>query len=141
MIRTCAHCGRKNRIPVARLADAGRCGACKAPLEPLNEPLDVDPQQFDEIVRATEVPVIVDFWAAWCAPCKLAAPEVARAARNLAGKAILLKVDTERHPALAKRYGVRGIPNFVGLRKGERAFQHAGLVDHRRIERWVEQAS
>ncbi|HEX5048045.1 MAG TPA: thioredoxin domain-containing protein, partial [Gammaproteobacteria bacterium] len=116
MIRRCTHCGRPNRIPAARLADTGRCGACGQPLGPVAEPLDVTAAEHDEIVGSARVPVLIDFWAAWCGPCRSAAPEVARAAASTSGRALVLKVDTEKEPELASRYGVRNIPNFVLLR-------------------------
>jgi thioredoxin 2 len=115
----------------------GRCGACKEELPPLAEPLAVGAAVFDEIVREAEVPVLVDFWAAWCGPCKVAAPEVAKTAKGMAGKAIVLKVDTEAEPGLAKRFGVRGIPNFVVLRGGKMVFQQAGAVGHEQMEGWL----
>jgi thioredoxin 2 len=140
MIRQCGACGQKNRIPATHLADQGRCGACKAPLPPVAEPLDVNADIFNEIVSAATVPILIDFWAAWCGPCRMAAPEVQRTAAEMAGRAIVLKVDTERSPELARRFNVVSIPNFVVIRNGKVVHQQPGLVGHREMMGWLAQA-
>ena len=140
MIRQCDACGQKNRIPATHLADQGRCGACKAPLPPVAEPLDVNADSFNEIVGGASVPILIDFWAAWCGPCRMAAPEVQRTAAEMAGRAIVLKVDTERSPELARRFNVVSIPNFVVIRNGKVVHQQPGLVGHREMMGWLAQA-
>jgi thioredoxin 2 len=141
VIRLCKACGAKNRVSAQHLADTGRCGSCKAALPPQSEPIDVDTAGFDEIVRTARVPLMVDFWAAWCGPCRSAAPEVHAVAQEMAGRALVLKVDTERHPDLANRFRVQSIPNFVVLRNGEVVLQQPGLVRRDQMRRWLETAN
>jgi thioredoxin 2 len=139
-IRTCGNCGAKNRVPARHLADIGKCGTCKSPLPPLSEPLDVDESAFTQIVEEARVPVLTDFWASWCGPCIAAAPEVHQLARDMAGKVVVLKVNTEENPALAARYGVQSIPNFMLMRNGRVVAQRAGFGGRAGMRRWIEEA-
>lgn len=134
MIRACPSCGAKNRVPEARLADRATCGRCKTPLLPLGEPYEVPSEAaFDELLRGSPLPVLVDFWAAWCGPCRAVAPEVHSLAREHAGRLVVAKVDTESLPRVAARYGVQGIPNFVLFRGGKPVSRMTGAGSARAI--------
>jgi thioredoxin 2 len=101
--------------------------------------VDLSEQNFESTILEGGI-VLVDFWAAWCGPCKMAKPEVAKVAKEMAGRALVLEVDTEKHPQLAAQYRVQGIPHFVVLRNGALVFQQAGLVRAAEMKRWLEQA-
>ncbi|MBS1120008.1 MAG: thiol reductase thioredoxin [Deltaproteobacteria bacterium] len=131
-------CRAINRIPIRHLADLGSCGKCRAVLHPLEAPIEISSEtQFDEIVTGSRVPVLVDFWAAWCGPSRALAPEVTQVAHNLAGKALVLKVDTDNLVDLAERYQVENVPNFALFSGGRLVRQLAGAIEHGQLEKWA----
>jgi thioredoxin 2 len=110
-------------------------------LPPFAVPIEVDTLAFDDIIQNARVPVFVDFWAAWCGPCRMAAPHVETLARNFAGRALVLKVDTEANADLAVRYQIQSIPNFIVFRDGRPVLQRAGVAPPQEMSRWIEQGA
>ena len=115
-------------------------GAAPPPLPPVDAPIDADAAAFAAIAAEASVPVLVDFWAPWCGPCKIAAPEIAALAREMAGNAVVVKVNTEEHPELASRFGVQAIPTFVVLRGGTVVTQRSGVAPRADMRRWLQGA-
>ena len=140
VVRDCPSCGTGNRIPAKHLADTGKCGSCKATLAPLSEPLEADDSTFPQIIAEATVPVLTDFWADWCGPCRMVAPEVHALAHEMAGKAIVLKVDTEMSPRISSQFRIQSIPNFMVFREGKPVFQRAGAAPRAEMRRWLESA-
>jgi thioredoxin 2 len=123
----CPHCGTKNRIPAARLADGPVCGRCQQALLD-GRPVELDDARFDAVVGGTELPVVVDFWAPWCGPCRMMAPQFEQAARDLRGRAVLVKVNSDDNPRVAARFGIRSIPTLVRLQAGREVARRAGAL-------------
>lgn len=133
----CPHCDGINRVPAARLGDHPICGQCKQPLF-TGEPLALSQQNFDRHLTRNDLPVVVDFWAPWCGPCRMMAPIFAQAAGRLEPRFRLVKVDTEAAPTLASRYGIRSIPTLAIFRQGREVARQAGAMDLNQLLRWVE---
>jgi thioredoxin 2 len=132
----CASCSARNRVPAKRLLDKAKCAKCKAPLLPLTRPIAVaSAQDFDELVRDAPRPVLVDFWAAWCGPCRMVAPEMEKLARDRSDSVLVAKVDTEALPTVAQRFGIRSIPTMILFRAGAEARRLSGAMPAAEISR------
>jgi len=134
----CPRCLARNRIPEARLGDRPVCGKCRAELLP-SAPLALDGEAFERYVSGTELPVLVDFWAEWCGPCKMMAPEFAAAARQRTDIRFV-KLDTERNGPLAGSFGIRSIPTLVLLAGGKEADRRSGAMSSQQLLAWVDSA-
>ncbi len=135
---TCAACGTTNRLRYAALERKVRCAKCHADLPLPSEPIDVPGTAvFDAVVANSSVPVVVDFWAAWCGPCKMVAPEIKKVAGHLAGKALVLKVDTDANPELSARFTIQSIPTIAVFAKGREVNRVSGVRAAAAIEALV----
>ena len=122
---TCATCGQANRVPLARLSQGPRCGSCGDPLAD-GRVGELDGALHDRVIRGDGLPVLVDYWAPWCGPCRMMAPEFAKAAKALAPQVRFMKLNTEDHPQISSRAGIRGIPSLILYRGGHEVARLAG---------------
>jgi thioredoxin 2 len=139
LITTCPNCGQRNRI--AFNAREARCGKCKTDLPAPAEPIEVrDEASFDALVRNAAQPVVIDFWAPWCGPCRMVAPEIARVASANAGRLVVAKVNTDNVPELGERFQIRSIPTMMVFDRGREAARTSGAMPAAQIEAFVRDA-
>ncbi len=133
----CPHCNTVNRIPADRLGDGPKCGRCAAPLA-RGEPVELSARNFATMTAKSDLPVVVDFWAPWCGPCKMMAPAFAEAAHRMGTQAVLAKLNTEDAPAVATQYGIRSIPTLIVFRHGREVARQSGAMDTGGLVRFIE---
>jgi thioredoxin 2 len=139
LILTCAQCGQNNRLPYARIGQPPRCAKCGTPLPPPNAPVEIETDaSFAALTANSALPVLVDFWAAWCGPCKMIAPEVAKVAPQGAGRWVVAKLNTELLPGSARQFAVTSIPLLILFRHGRELARQAGAMPAASILQFVQ---
>ena len=134
---SCPSCDSTNRLTYGTVGRQARCGKCHVALAPPSQPIEVPTAFFDALISSSAVPVVVDFWAPWCGPCRAMAPEFEKVARNLAGTALVVKVNTDAEPALGERFRIRSIPTIAVFRGGHEVTRASGARPAADIERLV----
>jgi thioredoxin 2 len=136
VVVTCQFCGKANRVDLARLSAGPKCGQCGRPIL-LDRPLKVTDADFDRTVQGSSVPLLVDFHADWCGPCRIMAPTLDDLAQRRKGDLLVLKLDTDANPGTASRFGIRGIPTVIAFRNGKEIGRHVGVADMKVLENLI----
>jgi len=134
----CPHCHSTNRVPADKLASGGKCGKCRQPLFTA-QPLSLDTASFHRHLNNSDIPLLVDFWASWCGPCKMMAPVFEQAAQQLEPNMQLIKINTEQEQHLSAQYGIRSIPSLLIFKGGKEIARMAGAMDLNSLQGWARQ--
>ena len=137
---SCPFCQTLNRVDLSRVNHRPKCGECGRPIV-LDRPIQVSDQDLERVVHDSDVPVLVDFYADWCGPCKIMAPVLDELARERAGSVLVAKLDTDRNPAMAVRYAIRGIPSLIAFKGGREVAREVGAVPKPRLEALLDRAA
>ena len=132
----CAQCSATNRVPASRLSEGAKCGSCKEPLLPVH-PFELTKATFDRHMASNDLPLVVDFWAPWCGPCRMMAPALEQAAARLAPGVRVAKLNTEDEPDIAARFGIRSIPTLIAFKNGREVARQSGALDLNRLLDWI----
>ena len=142
IIVSCASCGQKNRLAYERLGQEVRCAQCKQPIPAFAEPLAItNSADFDRLIAYASIPVLVDYWAPWCGPCRIVAPELQKVSARQAGRVLVVKVNTDEVPELGQRFGIRSIPTLALFANGGEVSRAAGARPAAEIETFLQQAA
>ncbi len=134
----CDSCHKNNRVPLARLKDKPKCGSCGEPLPLGGGPITVTDANFDEILRTSPVPVVVDFWAPWCGPCRMIGPALEKIATEKAHDVLIAKLNVDENPKVAARFNVRSIPMLMGFHEGETIDTQVGALPPASLKGWID---
>jgi thioredoxin 2 len=129
----CVFCGRANRVNLARVSQGPKCAECGRPIR-LDRPIKVTDADFEQTISDSNVPIVVDFYADWCGPCRMMAPTLDDFAKRREGEVLVLKLDTDANPMTASRFGIRGIPTLIAFQEGRERRRHVGMADMRALE-------
>ncbi len=140
LVQACASCGQQNRVPVARIEQKPVCGACKAELSAPSAPVEVSDTELGALLKESPLPVVVDFWAPWCGPCRMVGPALEGIAASMKGKVVVAKVNVDHNPRSAQEYQARSIPLMVAFKNGKPVDRQVGAAPAPQLRAWVERA-
>ena len=137
VVIACERCRQPNRVPVKRIGQDAKCGSCKAPLPAPTEPIEATDADFLAILESSPLPVVVDFWAPWCGPCRMVGPILEDLAKAHSGQLLFVKINSDDNPVMSQRHGISSIPHLMGFSGGKKIAEQLGLPPRKALEGWV----